>query len=219
MLPDVDQFVYLNQADADIAIEVYGVERQRTHVIQHGCSTDEISRLQKGVFNAATYLVSVGSIVSRKNTVSLARAALRARVPLVFLGKPFNDDDSYFKEFNDLVDGESVIYPGYVSEDEKIACMVGASGFVLASRAESGCIAVYEAAAAGLPMLLSDRPWARAYGSNPLLELVEPDEDALAERLKPFFDGSQRVAGFTFPVATWDEIAKMYLSVYRLAVL
>jgi glycosyltransferase involved in cell wall biosynthesis len=219
MLPAIDQLVYINQADAETAIEIYGVPRSRTHVIPHGCSTDEIARLQSGARDAASYLVSVGSIIPRKNTVVLAQAARRERVPVVFLGKPFNEDDPYFKEFEDLVDGECVIYPGYVSEDEKIAWMAGASGFVLVSRAESGCIAAYEAAASGLPMLLSDRPWARAYGQSPSLHLVQPAEGALAERLKPFFDASRRMEGCTFPVATWDDIAKRYSSVYQQALL
>ena len=135
VLPAIDQLVYINQVDAETAIEIYGIQRRRTHVIPHGCSTDEIARLQAGAREAASYLVSVGSIVPRKNTAVLARAARRARVPLVFLGKPFNEDDPYFKEFKALVDGEYVIYPGYVSENEKTAWMVGASGFVLASRA------------------------------------------------------------------------------------
>lgn len=217
VLPAIDQLVYIHHADARTAIETYGIPRYRTHVIPHGCSTHEIELLQAGVREAASYLVSIGSIVPRKNTVVLARAARRARVPVVFLGKPFNENDRYFKEFRALVDGECVIYPGYVSEDEKISWMVGASGFVLASRAESGCIAAYEAAAAGLPMLLSDLPWARVYGSNPFLDLVPPVETVLVERLKPFYESSRRLKGFTFPVMTWDDIAKRYLSVYQQA--
>ena len=217
VLPAVDQLVYINQADAETAIELYGVPRRFTHVIPHGCSTNEIELPQAGARETSSYLVSVGSIVARKNTVLLARAAQRARVPVVFLGKPFNEVDPYFTEFKDLVDGEYVIYPGYVTGDEKTAWMVGASGYVLASRAESGCIAVYEAAAAGLPMLLSDLPWARAYGRYPALHLVQPVEYALAERLKPFFDASRRLQGCTFPVASWDEIAEKYISVYQQA--
>ncbi len=219
VLPAIDELVYINQADAETAIDIYGIQRRRTHVIPHGCGTDAITRLQAGAREAASYLVSVGSIVPRKNTIVLARAARRAGVPLVFLGKAFDEDDPYFKEFKALVDGECVIYPGYVSEDEKTAWLVGASGFVLASRAESGCIAVYEAAAAGLPMLLSDRPWARVYGRNPSLHLVPPVEDALAEQLKPFFDTSRRMRACTFPVETWDDIAKRYLAVYQHALL
>jgi glycosyltransferase involved in cell wall biosynthesis len=219
VLPAIDQLVYINKVDAETAIEIYGVERRRTHVIPHGCSTSEITRLQAGTREAASYLVSVGSIVPRKNTVVLARAARRAQVPLVFLGKPFSEETPYFEEFKTLVDGKYVIYPGYVSENEKDAWMVGASGFVLASRAESGCLAVYEAAAAGLPMLLSDRPWARAYSRNPSVHLVQPVEDALAEKLKRFFDASERMGSCTFPVATWDDIAKRYFGVYEQALL
>lgn len=217
VLPSIDQLVYINQADADTAISTYGIPRHRTEVIPHGCSAADIERLGLGPRAAASYLVSVGSIVPRKNTVVLARAARRARLPIVFLGKAFRDDDPYFEEFAALVDDKNVIYPGHVSEEEKTAWLVGASGFVLPSRAESGCIAVYEAAAAGLPLLLSDRPWARAYGDRPSLHFVEPTEDELAERLEPFFRSSQRLDEPTFPVATWEDIARRYLAVYERA--
>lgn len=213
--PTIDQLVYVNEADAETAVKIYGIPRDRAHVIPHGCTSDEINRMQAGDRKSASYLVSVGSIVPRKNSVVLARSARRARVPLVFLGKPFNEDDPYFKEFESLIDGEFVKYVGHVSESDKIAWMTGASGFVLASLAESGCIAVYEAAAAGLPMLLSDLPWARMYGGGSSIQLVKPEEHDLAAQLKPFFDLSKRLNGLTFPVATWGDIAKRYLSVYE----
>lgn len=73
--------------------------------------------------------VSVGTICARKNTVLLAIYAKKAKVPVVFVGKPFSEDDA-------------------------------------------GCIAVYEAAAATLPLLLSRLPWAaRGYHESDCLHL------------------------------------------------
>jgi glycosyltransferase involved in cell wall biosynthesis len=216
-LLDVDQLVYMTQADADTARAVYGVSPRRSRVIPHGCDAEAMGVLQGGTRCSASYLVSVASIVPRKNTVTLARAARRARVPVVFLGRPFHEDDAYYREFAALVDGEYVVHPGHVAEAEKLQWLTGASGFVLASRAESGCIAVYEAAAAGLPMLLSDRPWAHSYPATAAIEFVEPLEDALTARLQSFFAGSRRMDAPTFAVATWEDIARSYSSVYEAA--
>lgn len=217
VLPDIDELVYINGADARTAIHVYGIPRPRVSVIPHGCTSAEMERLQSGSRVQASYLVSLGSIVPRKNAVLLALAAGNARVPVVFLGKPFNEEDSYFREFKALVDGVHVRWAGHVTDDEKVEWLTGASGFVLMSRAESGCVAAYEAAAAGLPMLLADRPWAREFAESPLVHLVAPREEVLASELRSFFLSSQRMEGCTFPVPTWRDVARRYVSVYERA--
>jgi len=216
ILPCMDALVYIHKYDAETAINSYGVPRQKTHIIPHGCDSGEMAKLQVGPRNERSYLVSIGSIIPRKNSVLLARAARRTGIPVVFLGKPFNDEDPYFQEFQHLVDGKRVVYPGYVSESEKIRLLTGASGFVLPSTAESGCIAVYEAAAAGLPLLLSDLPWAYAYGERSAVQHVKLTGDkAFADRLRSFYDTSKRLDGTSFPVLTWKEIAKEYVNVYQ----
>jgi glycosyltransferase involved in cell wall biosynthesis len=214
-LSQVDAIVYMHKFDAETAIAIYGVPREKTRIIPHGCGVDQISRLQGGPINAHSHLISVASIVPRKNSVLLARAARLANVPVVFLGKPFSEENLYYQEFRKLVDEKCVIYPGYVSEETKNRLLTEASGFVLLSEAESGCISVYEAAAAGLPLLLSNLPWAYAYGKQTAIQHVDLDNEALiAERLSSFFAGSKRKVGMTFPVKTWEEIAKQYVEVY-----
>ncbi|MBN1127103.1 MAG: glycosyltransferase family 4 protein [Sedimentisphaerales bacterium] len=216
MLSQVDALVYINQYEAKAAIDVYGVPRDKTHVILHGYDDDQKEQLQSGPRNACSHLVSLASIVPRKNTIRLAKAARDVGVPVVFIGKPFSEENAYYREFLKLVDDKHVIYVGYASEEEKIKWLTEASGFVLVSEAESGCIAVYEAAAVGLPMLLSGRPWAYSYGKHPAIQYVEPSDDfAIAARLKSFYLTSQRLNIETFPVVTWREIAQQYIAVYR----
>jgi len=216
-LSDNDALVYVNRAEAETAIRIYGVPYEKTHVIPHGCDRSTMVCLQAGPRNSQSYLLSIASIVPRKNSVLLAQLAKRTGVPVVFLGKPFSENDAYFTAFRRLVDEKYVIYPGFVTEDEKLKLMSGASGFVLPSRAESGCLAVYEAAAAGLPLLLSDKPWAYTYEDpHSAIQHVElNDEKAFADRLKSFFETSQRLEGPTFPVMSWEEIAKEYVNVYE----
>ena len=215
-LPLANAIVYMNKYDAETAISVYGVPRKNTHIIPHGVSVDRMTRLQGGPRRAHSYLISVAGIVPRKNSILLAKAAKRANVPIVFLGKPFNEKNSYYQEFLKLVDGKIVMYPGYVSEETKNQLLTEASGFVLLSKAESGCISVYEAAAAGLPLLLSNLPWALDYGMQSTIQHVYlNDEAVIATRLSLFFAESMRLANMTFPVLTWEEIAKNYIQVYK----
>jgi len=82
------------------------------------------------------------------------------QVPILFLGKPLDENDPYFHDFKGLVDQRWVRYPGFVSREEKHRSIRQARGFALLSQFESGCIALYEAAAAGLPLLLPELPWA-----------------------------------------------------------
>jgi glycosyltransferase involved in cell wall biosynthesis len=216
ILLEIDALVYMHKYDAETAIKVYGAPSEKTYIIPHGCDAEIMQRLQSGLRNKHSYLISVASIVRRKNTVQLAKVAKHANVPIVFLGKPFSQEDEYFQEFLNLIDGKNVIYPGYVSEDEKIKFLTEASGFVLFSEAESGCIAVYEAAAAGLPLLLSDLPWSHAYGLHKTIKYVDLKNEILASNcLSSFFSSSERLKGVSFPVMTWKEIAEQYLIVYE----
>jgi glycosyltransferase involved in cell wall biosynthesis len=216
VLPQIDALVYMHPEDAATARELYGVAPNRSCVIPHGCTGQQLESIRSGPRRRSSYLVSTGSIVPRKNAIVLARVARRAKVPVMFIGKPFNEDDAYFQEFQRLADGTHVIYRGYVSETEKLETLQGASGFVLLSKGESGCIAVYEAAAAGLPLFLADLPWARGYGVHDGITRVSLlDERALAERLASFFATSARLPAPTFPVVSWNEVAAEHLKVYR----
>lgn len=215
-LPNIDALVYVNKFDLEAAVSIYGVPRGKAHIIPHGCDRDTIVQLQLGPKNEQSYLVCVASIVPRKNTVLLAKVARLADIPIVFLGKPFSENDSYYLDFIKLVDDKRVIYSGYVSEEEKAHWLIEASGFVLLSKHESGCIAVYEAAAAGLPLLLSDLPWAHSYGMHSTIQHIAlNDVTLIASRLKSFFSASKRLKSPTFPVLTWEEIARQYIDVYQ----
>ncbi len=156
---ELDALVYVVPHEWDVVRKIYRLPPEKGFIIPHGLLPGAIEALGS-IQPEGDYLVSVGTICPRKNSVLLADCARRARVPIVFLGKPFSEDDPYFCQFRELIDDKYVRYVGYAPEAKKYEILRGARGFVLLSRGESGCIAVYEAAAAGLPLLLSDLPWA-----------------------------------------------------------
>jgi glycosyltransferase involved in cell wall biosynthesis len=163
------------------------------------------------------YLVCLATIHPRKNSVLLAQAAHLAGVPLVFLGKAYAEDDPYFLEFKQCVDGKLVRHAGFHVGEEKNRWLRGARGFVLLSQYESGSVAVYEAAAAGLPLLLSDLPWAnKVYRQARNTSFVAlSSAGKIAPALRAFHAQAHRQPGTTFPVLTWRQVAERYLEVYH----
>jgi glycosyltransferase involved in cell wall biosynthesis len=212
---DLDALVYVVPHELEVVSKIYGAAVSKGFIIPHGLEAQAIDVLAAPQVEG-DYLVSVGTICPRKNTVLLARCAKEAKVPIVFLGKAFSNNDPYFMEFRELIDGTYVRYQGYVSESKKYEILRGARGFALLSLGESGCIAIYEAAAAGLPLFLSDLPWARnGYPATSLVRLTSLQTPKIIRELKSFFSRAHRGTTMTFPVGTWADIAKKYLNVYE----
>jgi glycosyltransferase involved in cell wall biosynthesis len=213
---EIDAFVYQNETDANTASFVFGIPENKVYVINHGYEKERLSHFSGGQYNEKSYLISVANISSRKNNLLLAKAARKAKVPIVFIGKALEKEGAYFQEFRKCVDDNFVRYLGFVSEEEKYNLLKGASGFILLSTAESGCIAVYEASMAGLPLLLSNLPWAHSYGNSENIDFVNLDKfETIVSRLQIFYENSRRLENFTFPMCTWEEVAKKYLLIYN----
>jgi glycosyltransferase involved in cell wall biosynthesis len=213
---ELDALVYVVPHEWVVVRQIYGLPPERGYVIPHGLEPSVIDALGKAE-PECDYLVSVGTICPRKNTVLLAQCARQAKIPVVFVGKPFSEDDPYFIEFQRLIDDKYVQFAGWVAEDEKYKILRGARGFVLLSRGESGCIAAHEASAAKLPLFVSDLPWAaNGYPASDRLHLVSlRNAKGIAARLKSFYEGAHRGNAMTFPIRTWAEVAQMYLEVYK----
>jgi glycosyltransferase involved in cell wall biosynthesis len=212
----LDAMVYAVEHEWETAQYLFDAKPDRGRVIPHGLEEEALRQLALPQVEE-DYLVSVATIHPRKNNVLLAQAAQRARTPVVFLGKPYAADDPYFLEFKKCVDGEIVRYPGFVSNEEKWRYLRGARGFALLSQFESGCIAVYEGAAAGLPLFLSDLPWAsKVYAKARAVKFSRLSSIAdIASNLDSFYTLAHRQSGTTFPLLTWRQVAEKYAEVYR----
>lgn len=213
---ELDAIVFAVGHEWEVAKYLFDANPERGSVIPHGLEPEALKQLAQPA-PEEDYLVFCASIQPRKNPLLLAEAAHAAKVPVVFLGKPYSTDNEYFLRFKALVDGKHVRYPGFVTEAEKQRWLRGARGFALLSKFESGCIAVYEAAAAGLPLFLSNLPWAaKSYPLARNLRLADlGSSQSVAGQLGQFYQQAHRQAGQTFPVLTWHEVAKEYLRLYE----
>lgn len=214
--PLIDAFVYATPLEWEVAKYLFDAPPDRGWIVPHGLEDRALEELSAPQAEE-DYLISVATIHPRKNQIALVHAARRSGVPIVFLGKPYSDADTYFRRFLAMADGKLIRYAGFVPEDEKLRWLRGARGFVLLSEFESGCIAVYEAAAAGLPLLLAARPWAtRGYPPSDRIRFARLDSRRrLAKDLAAFYASAHRGGGQTFPVLSWDAIASKYLDVYE----
>jgi glycosyltransferase involved in cell wall biosynthesis len=213
---ELDAMVYMVEHEWETARYLFHANPERGHIIPNGLESEAL--VQLALEQApGDYLVCMATIYPVKNNVLLARAARLAGIPIVFLGKPYSEDDPYFLEFKQFADGKVARYIGFVTEEEKNSWLRGARGFVLLSQFESASIAVYEAAAAGLPLLLSDLPWAnQVYGHVPAARFVALGRpETIAAVLKDFYAQARRQRGPTFPVLTWRQVAECYLEIYR----
>ena len=213
---ELDAMVYSVPHEWEVAKYLFGADPRRGYVIPHGLEEDALRELAQPQ-EEGDYLISIASIHPRKNTLLLAEAAVRAKTPIVFLGKPYAKDDPYFLRFQKLIDNRYVRYPGFVPSEEKYRWLRGARGFALLSQFESGCIAVFEAAGAGLPLLLSDLPWARK--SYPEARGIHFTKITAAEQMAPFlarfYQHAHRQPGAAFPILSWREVARRYRSIYE----
>lgn len=219
-IPLFDAVCYMNQGDRDTGIRLYNLDPKRTHAIRLGVEDIQSYGVRPvgGPVEEIPerYLVSVASIVPRKNQLFLARACRAAGVPVVFVGHPGNEQGDYFREFKALVDSKVVFYFRDAPEALKRRLLWNASGFVLLSLGESGCIVVSEAGATGLPILLADLPWAKDYEDPHGIRYASPFDQAAATReISRFYESARRRDTPSFRVRTWREVAEMYRDVYR----
>ncbi len=214
----VDKIQFMHKYD-QLAFQRFfpEVNLDKTVIIPHAYDEHVVAIQNSSIIDGfpQKYLISCAHISPRKQTCLLAKYAKKAEVPVVFMGGA-HKDDPYFQEFLSMVDNKYVFYPGYVSENDKACIEEHASGFVLLSQGESGCIAVFEAASYNLPLLLSNLPWAWGYENPQNIEFCDfANPQKAIQQLKSFYNSSSRLDHTPYTIHTWDEIANYYVQEYK----
>jgi glycosyltransferase involved in cell wall biosynthesis len=163
------------------------------------------------------HLICVATITERKRVLELAEAAITAKTPLKVVGKPYSEGDPYFLKFYETAQASQglVEYLGPIQNPEALAARLHAArGFVLPSTMETQSLAALEAAAVGLPLLLSDLPWARTTFRTNATYLPLCSGLLLADYLKSFFDRALRLPVPSRP-QRWSEVAQSLQAIYQ----
>jgi glycosyltransferase involved in cell wall biosynthesis len=208
-----DRVLVSLEAEKQILVRSYGVAPTAVRKVPLGLK-DAFLKAGPGPRDG-DYLVSHGTIAPVKNSVELARLAREARVPVLFVGKPFAEGDAYWEQFRALVDNCYVRYQAHVAgEAEMIALLRRARGFVLKSRFENWSLAAHEAAACGLPLLLPDLPWSRER-FGPQAAYFPRSAPAQAAALRDFYLHSPSAPAPQVRLYSWREVAEILRDAYR----
>lgn len=164
------------------------------------------------------WLVCTATITERKRVLELARAAVAAEVPVWIVGKPYTEDDPYYRAFAEVARAhpQFVRYEGGISDRAQMAATYRAArGFVLLSTMESLSLSSQEAAACGCPLLFSDLPWARTfYGDVAQYCPVSTSTSVIAPVLRKFYDAAPTIAPPPKP-PSWPEIGGQLRTIYE----
>jgi glycosyltransferase involved in cell wall biosynthesis len=208
-----DRVLVSLEAEKQILVRSYGVPERSVRKLPLGLKE---SFLKAGPGpRTGDYLISHGTITPIKNSIELARLAIEAQVPVLFVGKPFAEGDAYWEQFRALVDNKYVRHqPHIAGEAEMIGLLQRARGFVLKSRFENWSLAAHEAVACGLPLLLPDLPWSRERFGSQASYFPRRGAAQSAAALRTFYQQSPSMPPPKVRLYSWKEVAELLQDAY-----
>ena len=141
-------------------VKEYSVPDEKISVVYNGYDPSTSLRMSNLQTNIKPYFLYVGTIQPRKNLSTLIKAFSRfhAKHPsfkLIIAGKKGWLYDSIFLQVSQMQMTESIIFPGYVSDSEKIKLYQEATAYILPSFYEGFGIPILEAMSHKCPVISS----------------------------------------------------------------
>jgi len=203
------------EAERRVLQTVYRVSTERISIVPYGLSEAYLQAGQERRNDAP--LICTGTITQRKNCVDLAQMAHAAQTPILFVGKPYHPGEPYWLRFKKLIDDRWVRHHPHVrAEEEMIALLHGARGFVLMSQYENWCLSAHEAVACGLPILVPDQKWSRERFGNQARYFerigVTPGN---TEILRKFYSDAPGLPPLNVTLFSWADVARQLQSIYE----
>ena len=210
-----DHIIVGLEAEGRVVVENYRIPPAKVSTVPLGLSESFLK--VPPATREGGYLISVGTIAPVKRSLELARLARKTEVPVLFVGKPFEPDNAFWREFSSLVDGRWVRHQPHVSsEPELIRLYRAARGFVLMSQYENWSFVAHEAAACGLPLLLLDLPWSRErFGAQANYFPKSRKETSCAAALKAFHEKAATLPAPRVELHSWLAVAQRLKQIYE----
>ena len=201
-------------AEAEVLRKVYSVPDSKIGMVPLGLSRIFLDAGHGD--RSGEYLITTGTITKQKRSLELARIAIAARVPICFVGKPYDPQSQYWYEFQSLIDGKFVKHiPHTDSIEDMVQLLKGSRGYVHYSDFENWCFSAHEAIACGLPILVPDQPWSRErFGIQAnYLPLGNHKENTV--RLKRFYEACPTLSAPVVKLYPWKEVGKILMKNYQ----
>ncbi len=209
-----------SRAEANQLMRLFGVARARIRVVPNGVLPSlALARPEpfRAEWGADPFVLFVGRVEPRKNTLGLIRAMRRLRLPLVVIGEAPADSERYMAECR-RVGGDGVSWLGRIDHHDPLLASAYAAArvFALPSWFETPGLAALEAALAGCSIALTPYGSTREYFGE-LVNYARPDRPAEIGKavLKCWEDGpNPRLARRIATHFVWPKVAQITAEVY-----
>lgn len=163
ILRHTDRLLVVNDLQVESAVKMFRYPRNQVEIIPTIVDSEFfLDVTEDPVDDLRNYIVCAGNIWPRKNQVRLAKAAIQAKIPVVFVGNVMGGEAAYTAEFEALVrTSPSLRWHKWVSLPDLRRIFRNANGVALPSFMETQPASGLEAGALQKPLLLGRRPYAR----------------------------------------------------------
>jgi glycosyltransferase involved in cell wall biosynthesis len=201
-------------------VRLFGVARDRLRVVPNGVLPSigtACGELFRERWGADAFVLSVGRIEPRKNTLGLIRAIRPLGLPLVLIGEAPAGFQRYARECR-RAGGDRVHWLGRLDHHDPLLASAHAAAkvFALPSWFETPGLAALEAALAGCAVVVTPYGSTRDYFGD-LVEYARPDRGMEIRRaiLKCWNDGPDpRLARVIATHYLWPRVAQLTAEVY-----
>lgn len=194
-----------------------GISADKLRVIPYGFNPSDFSRGEKrdNVFR----VLFVGNIGIQKGVHYLLEAWERLALPeaeLVFIGKVEEGMQPLMRKHADRI-----TLRGHVRHEELKDEYAQASVFILPSLQEGSALVTYEAAACGVPLIVSENTGSVVRDGKGGFIIPIRSVDAIMEKLQWMYDNRDEASAMGLTAAeyiqqfTWDRYAENVIDVYR----
>jgi glycosyltransferase involved in cell wall biosynthesis len=200
-------------SEADVLEKSYGVPRGQIRKVPLGLPR---AFLYAGPGSERSNdLITTGTITERKRSLELARLAIAAKVPVLFVGKPYDSNSAYWREFKALIDGTYVKHLYHTdSVDEMIGLLQSSRGYVLYSDYENWCLSAHEAIACGTPIMVPDQRWSRELFGDEARYLKLGDHTGNTAKLREFHAQAPSIQPPDIRLHSWRDVGESLASAY-----
>ena len=211
-------------------IREYSIPDEKISVIYNGYESSKPPTTNHQPQVNSSYFLSVGTIQPRKNLSVLITAFLHfhtthPKFKLILAGKKGWLYEHIFKQVESVGLGNSVLLPGFVSEEDKDNLYRNATAFILPSLYEGFGIPLLEAMARGCPVISSFSSSLPEIGGEACLYFDPKNPDDLLEKMvsittnkdlakKLVTVGKKRITAFSW-LETGKNTLRILQSVYK----